>query len=420
MICALILVVTIILSKTKKVGPLIPHKVLKIAIIVEVIGIIATLGEFLTSKVWFDNTIERPAVGESDAQEELEYKTDDKKTDIVLDVPAMLHTAEEKEELISKAKEEIDGSFIGDNEDLDEISQAVVMKESYVEGLVKAEWQLSDYKIVGAEGEINYDNVSSETLIDADVTLTCEDVSDVYSFSFRVVPLDTNSSLGIDYYVRKAIHGLFQDSDDTVTLPDKVGDKEVTWSKKYTFLGAKIGILGVLAAVAMVIGQAKEEKNKKDKYLKSMVRDYPKIVESLSLYVGAGLSIKNAMYRISEEYMIRRSKKKEPGFEGVLRVCREIEEGRSEVKAFENLASYCPTREYRRLSNLLTSSIKKGSKGMLEQLENEEAEAFEMQKQYVKIAGEEASTKLLFPMIGLLGIVLIIIIAPSIFNMQAM
>ena len=45
---------------------------------------------------------------------------------------------------------------------------------------------------------------------------------------------------------------------------------------------------------------------------------------------------------------------------------------------------------------------------------------FEMQKQYVKIAGEEASTKLLFPMIGLLGIVLIIIIAPSIFNMQAM
>ena len=52
MICALILVVTIILSKTKKVGPLIPPKVLKIAIIVEVIGIIATLGEFLTNKVW--------------------------------------------------------------------------------------------------------------------------------------------------------------------------------------------------------------------------------------------------------------------------------------------------------------------------------------------------------------------------------
>ena len=420
MICTLILVVTIILSKTKKVGPLIPPRVLKIAIIIEVIGIIATVGEFLGSKVWFDNTIVRPAVGESDTQEELEYETDHKKTDIVLDVPAMLHTPEEKEEMIDRAKEEIDSSFPGDNEDLDEINQSVVMKESYADGLVQAEWQLSDYKIVGAEGEINYDNVSKETVIDADVTLTFEDVSDVYSFSFRVIPLDMSSQQGIDYYVRKAIDGMFLGSEDKVTLPDKVGDSEVTWSKKFTFLGAKIGILGVIAAVAMIIGLSKEEKNKKERHLKSMVRDYPKIVESLSLYVGAGLSIKNAMYRISEEYMIRRSKKKESGFEGVLRVCREIEEGRSEIKAFENLSSYCPTREYRRLSSLLTSSIKKGSKGMIEQLEREEAEAFEMQKQYVKIAGEEASTKLLFPMIGLLGIVLIIIIAPSIFNMQAM
>ena len=58
MICALILVVTIILSKTKRIGPLIPPKVLKIAIIVEIIGIIVTFGEFLGSRVFFDNTIE--------------------------------------------------------------------------------------------------------------------------------------------------------------------------------------------------------------------------------------------------------------------------------------------------------------------------------------------------------------------------
>lgn len=420
MICALILVVTIILSKTKRIGPLIPPKVLKIAIIVEIIGIIVTFGEFLGSRVLFDNTIERPAVGESDTEEELEYKTDDKKTDIVLKVPAMLHTQEEKEELIEKAKEEIDDSFLGNNEDLDNITQNVVMRENYADGLVKAQWQLSDYKIIGAEGEINYDNVNKDTVIDADITLTCEDVSDIYSFSFRVIPLDMSSQIGVDYYVGKLVDELFHGSDNKVSLPDKVGNQELTWSKKYTFLGAKIGLLGVLAAVAMIIGLAKEEKNKKENHIKSMIRDYPKIVESLSLYIGAGLSIKNALYRISEEYMIRRGKKKEAGFEGVLKVCREIEEGRSEIKALENLPKYCPTREYRRLSNLLTSSIKKGSKGMLEQLESEETEAFEMLKQNVKIAGEEASTKMLFPMIGLLGIVLIIIIAPSIFNMQAM
>ena len=169
----------------------------------------------------------------------------------------------------------------------------------------------------------------------------------------------------------------------------------------------------------MILGQMKEEKTKKEKYTKSLIRDYPKIVESLALYVGAGLSVKNAMFRISDEYIRRRAKAREPGFEGVLRMCREMEEGRSELKAYELLTQYCPTREYRRLSSLLSSNLKKGTKGMIEELNKEEKEAFEMQKQYVRIAGEEASTKLLFPMIGLLGIVLVIIIAPSIFNMQS-
>ncbi len=419
MVSAVLLIATIILSKTKKIGSLLPKKVLRIVIVVEIVGIVASVGEYLNNKVLFDNLLERPAVGERDETEELEYTTDDNTTDITIDVPAKLHTKEEKESLVDKAKEEIEETFKGDNEDLDCVNKPVVMKEKYSDGMVKAEWQLSNYKIVGSEGEINYDNLEKETIIEATVTLTCEDYTDLYSFSFQVEPLDTTSSYGIDYYIRKIISDLFDTDEAVIELPERIGEKDVTWSKKYTYLGAKIGLLGAFAAIAMILGQMKEEKTKKEKYTKSLIRDYPKIVESLALYVGAGLSVKNAMFRISDEYIRRRGKKKEPGFEGVLRMCREMEEGRSELKAYELLTVYCPTREYRRLSSLLSSNLKKGTKGMIEELNNEEKEAFEMQKQYVRIAGEEASTKLLFPMIGLLGIVLVIIIAPSIFNMQS-
>ncbi len=419
MVSAVLLIATIILSKTKKIGSLLPKKVLRIVIVVEIVGIVASVGEYLNNKVLFDNLLERPAVGERDETEELEYTTDDNTTDITIDVPAKLHTKEEKESLVDKAKEEIEETFKGDNEDLDCVNKPVVMKEKYSDGMVKAEWQLSNYKIVGSEGEINYDNLEKETIIEATVTLSCEDYTDLYSFSFQVEPLDTTSSYGIDYYIRKIISDLFDTDEAVIELPKRIGEKDVTWSKKYTYLGAKIGLLGAFAAIAMILGQMKEEKTKKEKYTKSLIRDYPKIVESLALYVGAGLSVKNAMFRISDEYIRRRGKKKEPGFEGVLRMCREMEEGRSELKAYELLTVYCPTREYRRLSSLLSSNLKKGTKGMIEELNNEEKEAFEMQKQYVRIAGEEASTKLLFPMIGLLGIVLVIIIAPSIFNMQS-
>ena len=419
MIATVLLIVTIILSRTKRISSMITPKVKKIVIAVEIAGIAASAGELLMNNVFFDNSIERPAPGEADSEEELEYETDAGKTDITLEVPAALHSSEEKEEYIEEAKEEIDDTFLGDNEDLDSINQSVVMKESYVDGMVKAEWQLNDYKLVGADGEINYDNLDAEKVIEANVTLTCEDMTDIYSFSFKAEPFDESSAMGIDFYIKKAIKELFNEDLTTIKLPDKVGDNEVKWSKKYTFLGAKIALLGVFAAVAMVLGQKKEEKNSYARYLKNLERDYPKIVESLALYVGAGLSVKNAVYRMCEEYAARRQKKKEPGFEGLLQMCREIEEGRSELQAYEALPDYCPTREYRRLSSLLTNNLRKGTKGLIEQLNKEEEDAFDMERRYVRIAGEEASTKLLFPMIGLLGIVLIIIIAPSIFNMGA-
>lgn len=419
MISAVLLIITIILSKNKKVKPFLSKKILKIVIGIEIVGLVMSVGELVTSKVLFDNSIERPEVDEGDTTEELEYKAYDKTTDITVDVPAVLHSKEEKENLLKKAKEEIDETFKGDNDDLDSINRAVVMKEKYSDGMVKAKWELSDYKIVGSEGEINYDSLEKDTIVEANVVLTCEDLSDVYSFSFQVKPLDASSSYGLDYHIKRTIRDLFDTDDRTIELPDKVGDVEVSWSKKYTYLGEKIGILGVFATVLMIVGQMREEKTKKEKYIQSLTSDYPKIVESLALYVGAGLSVKNAMYRICEEYIRRRANSKGAGFEGILRMCKEMEEGRSELKAYEELATYCPAKEYRRLSSMLINNLKKGTKGMIEELNKEEKEAFEMQKQYVRIAGEEASTKLLFPMIGLLGIVLVIIIAPSILNMQS-
>ena len=419
MIAAVLLVITLIICKTKKVGPFISPKVKKIVLTVEIIGILMSLGEYVMNDVMFDNTVNRPSPGESDTTEELQYEVSGDKTDITLDVPATLHSKEEKEASIEKAKEEIDESFLGKNEDLDSVNRDVVMKESYVDGKVKAEWQLNDYKMVGAEGALNYDNITEEKVLEANVKLTFEDMTEDYSFSFRIVPLDASSSIGLDYYIKKAVRELFKDEGEVITLPDKVEGNEVVWSKKYTFLGAKIALLGIAAAICMVLGQLKEEKNKKENHLKKLRRDYPKIVEGLALYVGAGLSVKNSIYRLCEEYSKRRDDKVEPGYEGLIKVCREIEEGRSELKAYEALPKYCPTREYRRLTSLLTNNLKKGTKGLTEQLNREEEDAFDMERNMVKIAGEEASTKLLFPMIGLLGIVLIIIIAPALLNINS-
>lgn len=51
-------------------------------------------------------------------------------------------------------------------------------------------------------------------------------------------------------------------------------------------------------------------------------------------------------------------------------------------------------------------------------LDREELLAFELRQNLAKKAGEEASTRLLLPMIGLLGIVMAILLIPAMMTMN--
>ena len=56
-------------------------------------------------------------------------------------------------------------------------------------------------------------------------------------------------------------------------------------------------------------------------------------------------------------------------------------------------------RCFHRLSQLLVQSMEKGVQGIYDQLEQEAEDSFRERKQTARKMGEEAGTKLLFPMI---------------------
>ena len=55
---------------------------------------------------------------------------------------------------------------------------------------------------------------------------------------------------------------------------------------------------------------------------------------------------------------------------------------------------------------------------MCETLEKEACEAFEQRKAYAKKLGEEASTKMLMPMMIMLAIVMAVIMVPAAFSLN--
>ena len=95
----------------------------------------------------------------------------------------------------------------------------------------------------------------------------------------------------------------------------------------------------------------------------------------------------------------------------------EMENGISEARAYERFGKRCRLLPYMRLSGVLVQNLQKGAKGALVLLEQEALAAFAERKETAKKRGEEAGTKLLLPMFGLLGIVLVIVMAPAFWNL---
>ncbi len=57
------------------------------------------------------------------------------------------------EKKLKKAKKEINATFLGDNKSLNSVKKPVVMKDSYPNGNVEAEWRLDSYDVINTEGE---------------------------------------------------------------------------------------------------------------------------------------------------------------------------------------------------------------------------------------------------------------------------
>lgn len=164
-----------------------------------------------------------------------------------------------------------------------------------------------------------------------------------------------------------------------------------------------------------------KEKAKKQQELvrKEMQRDYPDIVQKLVLFLRAGFTIRKAMEKIADGYLRSREKyhaKERSAYEEIVRTCKEMQGGIYEAEAYERFGTRCGISQYKILSVLLVQNLKKGNQNLLELLEREEAVAEDERKRSAKVRGEEASTKLLLPMVLQLIVVLMILMIPAFFS----
>ena len=150
-------------------------------------------------------------------------------------------------------------------------------------------------------------------------------------------------------------------------------------------------------------------KNKVTEREKQLKLAYPEMVEKFVLLINAGLPVKNAWIRVAET---RKTKNDKVDYltEEMLLTKNQMDNGISEEKAYEMFGRRIGILTYMKFSTLLVQNLKKGTANLINILEYESADIFNERKENAKILGEEASTKLLVPMVLMMTIIFAIIL----------
>lgn len=391
---------------------------LKLVLLVETVATIIVIFEnYLLDDN--PNLIFKPNPGERVLSEERILNVEGKVENyqVNFDIPARVLEMDEIEEVLNNAKMEIDATFKGENLDNDHIERNVVMNSSYQNGLVMAEWRLDNYSYIYTNGELANADLKEPVVCNADVYLECENQIEMYTFSFVICP---PSKTPLEAFIQGIKEQLFLDIEQTktkesVTLPQEYDGYDLVWKKKKTNNGILVLVLGMIVIFGLGFGRIADERKKESERLNLLKLGYSDMLSNLSLLLGAGMSLRKAW-----EKMVMSSRDRagpySPLYKEMEIALHQMQTGKSEVLAIEEFGKRTRLPCYRKISGILINYITKGSRDISVQLNNEVVLAFEERKSYAKIAGELAGTKLLLPMLMLLGVALVIIIVPALMS----
>lgn len=145
--------------------------------------------------------------------------------------------------------------------------------------------------------------------------------------------------------------------------------------------------------------------------------EFPNFINKLTLLLNAGLTMSKAWEKISSD--VNMSDCRESAFYSeVIKTAADIKMGRNETEAYSQFAKRVKTPEISRLMSTILQNTKRGGNDLVLALRLQANECWEMRKNTIKRLGEEASTKLLFPMMVMFFAIVIIVVTPAVLSMQ--
>ena len=286
---------------------------------------------------------------------------------------------------------------------------------------VSIRWSSSEPSVVSKEGDVQRASLKESREITLRACMSFGGESREHWFYAKVLPYGAGSTEAMLYEAEEYLKALEYETQDAdgFYLPETIGAVTVETKKNSENVFKWIIAAALFLPLVVVISKRQEKEKERKKREEEYMTAYPQLITKLTLYIGAGLGLRGAWERLAADY---RGKTEATGAsdtvgEEVLLLAGELKNGTSEARAYEEFGRRIGLKPYLRCASLLVSQLQKGSGVLRKSLESEVKLAWEMYREQVTKKGEEAQTKLLFPMMGMLFLVMAVIMIPAFFAM---
>ncbi len=368
------------------------------------------------------SVVKRNGYGEGERTEELQVQIGNQSEKYTVTIGERKYSDEELQKVFDEASDTLERLVLGENESLDEVRKNLDLVSMIPETGIRVSWELDNYEVLDLQGAIKKDVLTEEgTLVQLKALMTYGEEKIEHSFYVKIYPPKLTSGERLLAELEKEVRRLDAQTqtDAVMKLPDNVDGRPVRWGQLRNLRAAGVMLLGIVLSLLLYISQKEKEKEEKKRRDMQMTLDYPQLVSTFTLFLGAGMPARGVWYQMAEHYERQKGEKgRREVYEEMVRSMYEMKGGANEGECYERFGERCGLPIYRKFAALLSQNLRKGTKGLAFILKQEADNAFEERKSLAKKLGEEAGTKVLLPMFLMLAVVLVIIVVPAFMSMQ--
>ncbi len=377
----------------------------------------------------------RPEQGEGSYEAELSVKLKEQgkkgttiSEELAITVEERRYTGEEIHSILEDSIEYVKKAVLGNNQSPYNLHEPLNFFPVIPGTAVTIEWKPEDYSLIHSDGTLGNEELKKAVAASVIATLSIQEQKKDARLDFIVMPIEkSDTKKDITSLLKNEVQKSSEATADQrqLVLPGKWGRFGIYWGDKKKGTGLQLWMFGIAASLLVWRAMDYELERKMKSRKEQLLSDYPEIINKFTLLVNAGMTIRQAWFRISEDYTEMKAdqasgqnRKERYAYEEMLATASELRLGVSEATAYEQYGRRIGLIPYIKFGTLITQNLKKGNRGFTELLKYEAAEAFEERKETAKRLGEEAGTKLLMPMLLMLVLVFMIILIPAFISFQ--